>query len=162
MAKITKERGDGGLRNNHPSVLSESNMRRGKTPRVGNINQSVHLVGNHMADQHANCANLLILSNRVQLIPLAAFISPLAHWRKEGKKREKGVSYDFLLIPSSLSCFLSRFLDSGVQPWWWMRWTRGPQVAAVIVGGGWQRGRREKVEKLGGREEETGAGMGLI
>lgn len=43
---------------------------------VGNINQSVHLVGSHMADQHANSANLLIFSNGVQLIPLAAFISP--------------------------------------------------------------------------------------
>lgn len=42
---------------------------------MGNINQSVHLVGSHMADQHANSANLLIFSNGVQLIPLAAFIS---------------------------------------------------------------------------------------
>lgn len=48
----------------------------GKNWEVGNINQSVHLVGSHMADQHANRANLLIFSNGVQLIPLAAFISP--------------------------------------------------------------------------------------
>lgn len=66
---------------------------------MGNINQSVHLVGNHMADQHANCANLLILSNRVQLIPLAAFISISHTGGKRVKKGEKEVSYDFLLIP---------------------------------------------------------------
>lgn len=62
-----------------------------KNSGVGNINQSVHLVGNHMAHQHANCANLLIFSNRVQLIPLAAFISP-------SHTGAKMVCYDFLLI----------------------------------------------------------------
>lgn len=62
-----------------------------KNSVVGNINQSVHLVGNHMAHQHANCANLLIFSNRVQLIPLAAFISP-------SHTGGKTVCYDFLLI----------------------------------------------------------------
>lgn len=56
---------------------------------MGNINQSVHLVGNHMADQHANCANLLILSNGVQLIPLAAFIQPSHTGGKRVKKKKK-------------------------------------------------------------------------
>lgn len=37
-----------------------------------NINQTLHLVGSHMAEQHAYRTNLLISSNRVQLIPLAA------------------------------------------------------------------------------------------
>lgn len=37
-----------------------------------NINQTLHLVGSHMAEQHAYLTNLLISSNRVQLIPLAA------------------------------------------------------------------------------------------
>ncbi len=57
---------------------------------MGNINQSVHLVGSHMADQHANSANLLILSNGVQLIPLAASISP-SHTEGKGgiKDRER-------------------------------------------------------------------------
>lgn len=65
--------------------LSESNISGGKNWEVGNINQSVHLVGSHMADQHANRANLLIFSNGVQLIPLAAFISP-SHF--EGREVE--------------------------------------------------------------------------
>lgn len=43
-----------------------------------------------------------------------------------------------------------------------MRWTRGPQVAAVVVGGGDRGEAEEKVEKLGSREEKTGVGMGLI
>ena len=58
---------------------------------VGNINQSVHLVGSHMADQHANSANLLIFSNGVQLIPLAAFISPSHTEGREGERTEEGL-----------------------------------------------------------------------
>lgn len=54
---------------------------------MGNINQSVHLVGSHMADQHANSANLLIFSNGVQLIPPAAFISTSQLWKKGGGGR---------------------------------------------------------------------------
>lgn len=69
---------------------------------VGNINQSVHLVGSHMADQHANSANLLIFSNGVQLIPLAAFISPSHTKGKEVEKRrrreQRRVCYDSLLF----------------------------------------------------------------
>ena len=65
-----------------------------KNRGVGNINQSVHLVGSHMADQHANSANLLIFSNGVQLIPLAAFISP-SHTEgrevKDGERTEEGL-----------------------------------------------------------------------
>lgn len=66
---------------------------------MGNINQSVHLVGSHMADQHANSANLLIFSNGVQLIPPAAFISTSQLW-KEGRRREKWkrVCYDSVLL----------------------------------------------------------------
>lgn len=48
---------------------------RKKKSRLGNINQTLHLVGSHMVEQHADHANLLILSNGVQLIPLAASIS---------------------------------------------------------------------------------------
>lgn len=65
---------------------------------MGNINQSVHLVGSHMADQHANSANLLIFSNGVQLIPLAAFISPSHTERRDVEKKEKRVCYDSLLL----------------------------------------------------------------
>ncbi len=49
--------------------------RRKKSYKKGglrNINQTLHLVGSHMAEQHAYRTNLLISSNRVQLIPLAA------------------------------------------------------------------------------------------
>lgn len=97
MAKLTKERGknrgDGGLQK-EPSVSDQNQISKGeqkKNSGVANINQTVHLVGNHMAHQHANCANLLIFSNRVQLIPLAAFISP-------SHTGGKMVCYDFLLI----------------------------------------------------------------
>lgn len=68
---------------------------------MGNINQSVHLVGSHMADQHANSANLLIFSNGVQLIPLAAFISPSHTEGREVEKKEREqrrVCYDSLLF----------------------------------------------------------------
>lgn len=68
---------------------------------MGNINQSVHLVGSHMADQHANRANLLIFSNGVQLIPLAAFISPSHTERREVEKKEREqrrICYDSLLF----------------------------------------------------------------
>lgn len=56
---------------------SESNIggAGGKREERANINQSVHLVGSHMADQHTDGANLLILCNGVQLILLAVFIS---------------------------------------------------------------------------------------
>lgn len=79
---------------------------------MGNINQSVHLVGSHMADQHANSANLLIFSNGVQLIPLAAFISPSHAEGREVEKKgreQRRVCYDSLLFllnsfpPQSLS-----------------------------------------------------------
>lgn len=128
--------------------LSESNISGGKNWGVGNINQSVHLVGNHMADQHANSANLLIFSNGVQLIPLAAFIS-LSHTRGRGverKKREQGrFCYDSTLPPQ---LFLPFSRSRGIKPRWWMRWTHGPQVAPVATVGG--------VEKLEGvREVET-------
>lgn len=66
--------------------LSESNISAGKNWGVGTINQSVHLVGSHMADQHANSANLLMFSNGVQLIPLAAFISPSNTERRQVEK----------------------------------------------------------------------------
>lgn len=69
--------------------LSESNISGEKNWGVGNINQSVHLVGSHMADQHANGANLLIFSNGVQLIPLAAFISPSHTEGREVEKKER-------------------------------------------------------------------------
>lgn len=89
--------------------LSESNISGEKNWGVGNINQSVHLVGNHMADQHANSANLLIFSNGVQLIPLAAFISP-SHTEGREVEKKKGeqrrVCYDSLLF------FLNSFLFS--------------------------------------------------
>lgn len=66
---------------------------------MGNINQSVHLVGSHMADQHANSANLLIFSNGVQLILLAAFISTSQLWKKGGgEKKWKRVCYDSVLL----------------------------------------------------------------
>ena len=78
---------------------------------MGNINQCVHLVGNHMADQHANSANLLIFSNGVQLIPPTAFISP-SHTegkggRKEEERTEEGLLWLFtrppqLFLPLSL------------------------------------------------------------
>lgn len=78
---------------------------------MGNINQSVHLVGNHMADQHANSANLLIFSNGEQLIPLAAFISP-SHTEGREVEKKKGeqrrVCYDSLLFfPNSFLFSLS-------------------------------------------------------
>lgn len=50
-----------------------------------------------MADQHANSANLLIFSNGVQLIPLAAFISP-SHTMGRKIEKEKRVYYDSLLL----------------------------------------------------------------
>lgn len=83
--------------------LSESNISGGKNWGVGNINQSVHLVGSHMADQHANSANLLIFSNGVQLIPLAAFISTSHTERREAEKEKKRVCYDSLLFHRILS-----------------------------------------------------------
>lgn len=73
---------------------------------VSNINQSVHLVGSHMADQHANSANLLIFSNGVQLIPLAAFISTSHTERRDAEKKEKRVCYDSLLNSFLLSLAL--------------------------------------------------------
>lgn len=66
---------------------------------MGTINQSVHLVGSHMADQHANSANLLMFSNGVQLIPPAAFISP-AH--TEGRQVEKEREERIVCYDSSL------------------------------------------------------------
>lgn len=78
------------LRNSEAEFqLSESNISEKKKWGVGNINQSVHLVGSHMADQHANGANLLIFSNGVQLIPLAAFISPSHTEGREVEKKER-------------------------------------------------------------------------
>lgn len=56
-----------------------------------------------MADQHANSANLLIFSNGVQLIPLAAFISTSHTERREAEKEEKRVCYDSLLFHRILS-----------------------------------------------------------
>lgn len=140
-----KARGDGGLWNHRPSVSYQNQIskrrRGGGDSRVGNINQSVHLVGNHMADQHANCANLLIFSNRVQLIPLAAFISPSHSGGNRVKKKKRRVCYDFLPIFFKSVLRSLSFFRQWRQLRWWMRWTRGPQVAAVVVGGGWQRGR---------------------
>lgn len=74
---------------------------------MGNINQSVHLVGNHMADQHANCANLLILSNGVQLIPLAAFIHPSHTGGKRVKKKKKREEFGVIFIHPLKSVLLS-------------------------------------------------------
>lgn len=75
---------------------------------MSNINQSVHLVSSHMADQHANRANLLIFSNGVQLIPLAAFISRSHAEGRELQKKERDqrrvcYSSTSTLFPSSLS-----------------------------------------------------------
>lgn len=80
---------------------------KGKNSGVGNINQSVHLVGNHMADQHANCANLLILSNGVQLIPLAAFIHPSHTGGKRILKKKKRKGFRMISIHPLKSVLLS-------------------------------------------------------
>lgn len=90
--------------------------KRGKSSGVGNINQSVHLVGNHMADQHANCANLLILSNRVQLIPLAAFISPSHTGGKKVKKERKGFLMTFYSSPQVCLAFFLVFWTAESNP----------------------------------------------
>lgn len=128
----------------------------GKKWGVGNINQSVHLVGSHMADQHANSANLLIFSNGVQLIPLAAFISPSHAEGREVEKKgreQRRVCYDSLLF--LLNSFFPPNLSQsrGIKPWWWMRWTQGPQVAPVaMVGGsdeGWVKKKREIRKRRG-------------
>lgn len=86
---------DGETPNEELSFSYQNQILAGRKNRgVGNINQSVHLVGSHMADQHANSANLLIFSNGVQLIPLAAFISP-SHTEgrevKDGERTEEGL-----------------------------------------------------------------------
>lgn len=81
---------DGETPNEELSFSYQNQILAGRKNRgVGNINQSVHLVGSHMADQHANSANLLIFSNGVQLIPLAAFISPSHTEGREVKDVER-------------------------------------------------------------------------
>lgn len=113
MAKVTKERGKNKRRWRSWKRPSKCAIRikyeRRKSSGVGNINQSVHLVGNHMADQHANCANLLILSNRVQLIPLAAFISPSHTGGKKVKKERKGFLMTFYSSPQVCLAFFLVF-----------------------------------------------------
>lgn len=131
-----------------------------KTGEVGNINQSVHLVGSHMADQHANGANLLIFSNGVQLIPLAAFISP-SHTEgrevEEEEREQRRVCYDSLLLSSALSSVLFLSRSRGIKLRWWMRWTRGPEVApAVMARGFFLGGVQQKSGKIGNRERRRG------
>lgn len=53
-------------------ILAGRGKKSCKKRGLWNINQTLHLVGSHMAEQHAYRTNLLISSNRVQLIPLAA------------------------------------------------------------------------------------------
>lgn len=62
---------------------------REKNWGLRNINQTLHLVGSHMAEQHVHRANLLIASNRVQLIPLAASSTglPVKSPGREGCKK---------------------------------------------------------------------------
>lgn len=141
--------------------LSESNISAGKNWGVGTINQSVHLVGSHMADQHANSANLLMFSNGVQLIPPAAFISPShTEGRQVEKEREERiVCYDSsLFLLNYFLLFFSPSWSRGIKLRWWMRWTRGPRVAAaVVVGKEGETRKSGEIRKL--REEETAVGM---
>lgn len=129
----------------------------GKKWGVGNINQSVHLVGSHMADQHANSANLLIFSNGVQLIPLAAFISPSHAEGREVEKKgreQRRVCYDSLLFllnsffpPQSLSKQRNQTLVMNEVD------TRASGSSCGNGGGGATRGESRKSEKLGSGEE---------
>lgn len=65
-----------------------------------------------MADQHANSANLLIFSNGVQLIPLAAFISRSHTEGREGRRENRG---GFVLTLYSSSSTLSTFISLSEQ-----------------------------------------------
>lgn len=123
---------------------------------MGNINQSVHLVGSHMADQHANSANLLIFSNGVQLIPLAAFISPSHAEGREVEKKgreQRRVCYDSLLFllnsffPQSLSKQRNQTLVMNEVD------TRASGSSCGDVGGRATRGESRKSKKLGSGEE---------
>lgn len=70
--KRDKQKKREGNKQGFPMAGDQLLAEREKNWGLWNINQTLHLVGNHMAEQHVHRANLLIASNRVQLIPLAA------------------------------------------------------------------------------------------
>lgn len=115
--KINERGGELGLRkkiqSEELSFSYQNQILVEKKEGVSNINQSVHLVSSHMADQHANRANLLIFSKGVQLIPLAAFISRSHAEGRELQKKERDQRR--VCYSSASTLFLSPFRSRGIK-----------------------------------------------
>lgn len=112
-----------------------------------NINQTLHLVGSHMAEQHAYRTNLLISSNRVQLIPLAASSADY-QLRAPGVWRRRKKVLHLFFCPKSRGFKHWVMNEEEVGALSTLHRRKRPRADGEISRGGDTRGKRYRSEKL--------------